>query len=187
MEDELDRSLVEECVGNAHGDLEKVRVLVERYPELVDARARWNETPIEAATQMGRRDIIEYLLGRGAPLGFLTACVLGREDLVRAELARDGSRARAPGVHGLPSLYFASVGGQPAVAGLLLEHGAEVDGPPGSATPLHGAVLGRSAEMVRWLRDHGADPSVVDSQGRSARQLAEAMGEAELAALLAEP
>jgi uncharacterized protein len=184
MENELDRSLVEECVGSAHGDLEKVRVLVERHPELVDARAPWNETPIEAATQMGRRDIIEYLLGRGAPLGFLTACVLGREDQVRAELARDGGRARTPGVHGLPPLYFAAVGGQPAVAGLLLEHGAEVNGQAGTATPLHGAVLARSGEMVRWLLDHGAERSVADSQGRTARQLAEAMSDPEVAALL---
>lgn len=70
MSAELDQSLVEECVGSAHGDLARVRDLVERHPALVNARAPWNETPIEAATQLGRKDIIDYLLSKGARLDF---------------------------------------------------------------------------------------------------------------------
>src|SRR5215469_5679864 len=103
---DLEQYIVEEGVGSAHGDLDRVRELVERHPGLVNARAPWNETPVEAATQLGRRDIIEYLLGKGAPLDLFTACVLGRRDLVEAELAADPTRAHARGVHGLPVLYF---------------------------------------------------------------------------------
>ena len=185
MSSELDQSIVEECVGSAHGDLEKVRELVERHPGLVNARASWNETPIEAATQLARRDIIEYLLGKGAPLDLFTACVLGRRDLVEAELARDPGRARARGVHDLPVLYFAAIGAHLDVARLLVASGADVNDAVPAAAPIHGAVMGRSAEMVSWLLEQGADPSLPDYQGRSAAQLAEAMGEPDLARLLA--
>jgi ankyrin repeat protein len=178
-----DQSIVEECVGAAHGDLDKVRELVERHPELVNARASWNETPIEAAAQLGRRDIIEYLLAKGAPVDFFTACVLGRRELVEAELAADPARAGARGVHDLPSLYFAAIGGQREVAELLLAAGAGVNDATTAAAPIHGAVMGRSPELIRWLLEHGADPSLPDFDGRSARQLADAMGEPELARL----
>lgn len=180
---ELDPAIIEQCVGSAHGDLAKVRELVERYPAVVDARAPWNETPVEAATQLGRKDIIEYLLSRGAPLDLFTACVLGRLDLVQAELDRDPDRARAHGVHDLATLYFAAIGGQREVAELLLARGAGVNDAVQAAAPIHGAVMGGSAEMVRWLLEHGADPGLPDYQGRSAPELAEAMGRPDLAAL----
>jgi uncharacterized protein len=184
MSVEPGQSIVEECVGAAHGDFDKVRDLVERHPGLVNARAPWNETPVEAATQLGRRDIIEYLLGRGAPLDLFTACVLGRRDVVEAELAADPARARARGVHELPTLYFAAIGGQREVAELLLAAGAGVNDAAPSAAPIHGAVMGRSPELIEWLLAHGADPAAPDYDGRSARQLAEAMHAPELARLL---
>ena len=184
MTPEPDPSLVEACVGSAHGDLDRVRELVERHPELVDARASWNETPIEAATQLGRRDIIEYLLGKGAPLDLFTACVLGRRDLVEAELARDPARARARGVHDLPVLYFAAIGAHLDVAQLLVAAGAGVNDATEAAAPIHGAVMGRSEELVTWLLAQGADPSLPDFQGRTAAQLAEEMGQTDLARLL---
>ena len=183
MSGELDRAIVEQCVGSAHGDLDKVRELVERHPALVDARASWDESPIEAAAQLGRRDIIEYLLSRGAPLDFFTACVLGRADVVQTELASHPDRARDHGVHGLPSLYFAAIGGQREIAERLLAGGAEVNDAAQAAAPIHGAVLGGSAEMIAWLLERGADPSLPDYEGRSAPALAESMGRTDLVAL----
>src|SRR5262252_3765370 len=141
-----DQAPVEACVGYAHGDLTKVRELVEQYPELVNASAPWNETPIEAAAQLGRKDIIDYLLSKGAPLDFFTACVLGRGDLVEAELARDPARARSRGVHGLPALYFAAIGGHPSIAEVLVAHGAAVNDAAQAAAPIHGAVMGGSGD-----------------------------------------
>ena len=179
----LDQALVDECVGNAHGNLERVRDLVDAHPELVTARATWDETPIQAATQMGDRAIIEFLLERGAPLDFLTACVLGREDLVRDQLALDPSRATERGVHGLAPLYFAAIGGSLAVAELLLAAGAGVDERAEAAAPIHGAVMGRNPDLVTWLLEHGADPSAPDFKGRGARQLALEMDQPGLAEL----
>ncbi|MBO0681716.1 MAG: ankyrin repeat domain-containing protein [Candidatus Dormibacteraeota bacterium] len=176
MGDSPEPSLVEQCVAAAHGDLDRVRELVEAHPELVDARAPWNESPIEAASQLGRKDIIEYLLSRGAALDFFAACALGRVDVVGPELARDGSLATAHGVHDLPAIYFPVVAGERGVTELLLAHGAPVNSPAGTTGPLHAAVKSGRLELVDLLLEQGADPTLPDGQGRTATQLAEAAG-----------
>ena len=169
MAAELSQGVIDECVGNAHGNLARVRELVELHPGLVNARATWNETPIEAAAQMGNRPLIEFLVERGAPVDFFTACVLGLTADVRRELEARPERACERGVHELASLYLAAIGGHPEVAELLLAAGAGVNDHCPSAAPIHGAVMGGSATMVRWLLDRGADPSLRDHEGRGAR------------------
>jgi ankyrin repeat protein len=180
---ELPQAVVDECVGNAHGNLDRVRELIDQHPELVSARASWNETPIEAAAQMGNRPIIEFLIERGAPVDFFTACVLGDTDRVRAELTADSERAALRGIHDLPSLYFAAIGGSLEVAELLLAAGVGVNEHVEAAAPIHGAVMGGNAEMVRLLLDHGAEQGLADFKGRSARQLAIELERPDLARL----
>jgi len=180
---EADQSVVEDLVGNAHGNLARVRELLDVHPAALNLRAPWNETAIEAATQMGNKPIIELLIGRGAPVDFFTASVLGRMDEVESELEADPSRVNARGVHDLPALYFAAIGGDLAIAKLLLEGGADVNAKAESAAPIHGAVMGGSAAMVRLLLEQGADPSLPDYKGRGARQLAEDIGLREIADL----
>jgi ankyrin repeat protein len=183
MAEAVSQAIVDECVGNAHGNLTTVIELVDQHPEVVNARASWNETPIEAATQMGNRPIIEFLIERGAPVDFFTACVLGQTDRVRTELATDPGRAGVRGIHDLPSLYFAAIGGNLEVAELVLAAGADVNEQAEAAAPIHGAVMGGHAAMVRLLLSHGADPERPDFKGRGARQLAEDMERPDLAAL----
>jgi ankyrin repeat protein len=168
----IEQALIDECVGNAHGNLARVRELVEQHPEVVNARATWNETPIEAAAQMGNRPIIDFLVEHGAPIDFFTACVLGDVTGIKAAIGADPGRAEARGIHDLPSLYFAAIGGSLPVAELLLAAGAGVNERAESGAPIHGAVMGGDAEMVRWLLDQGADPTLPDHQGRGARELA---------------
>jgi ankyrin repeat protein len=181
---ELEQSLVDECVGNAHGNLDRVRELVEEHSALAGARASWGESPVDAATQMGRRDTIEYLVSRGAPVDFFTACVLGRREQVESELSRDPSLVRGRGVHDLPALYFPAISGNLELVELLVSRGADVNDAAQAAAPIHGAVMGGHTDVVRWLLERGADPSLPDYQGRSARELALAMDRPELAALL---
>ena len=183
MADAIPQAVVDDCVGNAHGNLARVRELVEQHPEVVNARAAWNETPIEAATQMGHRPIIDFLIERGAPVDFFTACVLGDADRVRADLAADPGCARVRGIHDLPSLYFAAIGGSRPVAELLLASGAGVNDRCQAGAPIHGAVIGHSPEMLRWLLERDADPDGRDYEGRTASALAKAMNREDLAAL----
>jgi ankyrin repeat protein len=180
---QVEQAVVEELVGNAHGNLVRVRELLDAHPAALNLRAPWNETAVEAATQMGNKPILELLIARGAPVDFFTACVLGRVEQVSAELEHDPGRANARGVHELPALYFAAIGGRKAIADLLLATGADVNGRAEAAAPIHGAIMGGSAEMVTLLLEAGADPMLPDYEGRSARQLAERMGRSDLAGL----
>ena len=183
MDQEATQAVVDELVGNAHGNLARVKEIVMSKPELMNARASWNETPIEAATQMGNRPIIEFLLDHGAHIDFFTILVLGRFDDVNRELNQHPERAKARGIHDLPALYFAAIGGNLAVAQRLLESGAEVNAQAQAAAPIHGAVMAGSPEMVRLLLEHGADPSLKDYAERDARSLALAINRADIAAL----
>src|SRR3989442_8358214 len=124
---------------------------------------------------MGNNPIPALLLERGAPVDFFTACVLGRIEQVDSELAADQARANARGVHDLPALYFAAIGGSVTIAERLLAAGADVNQRAEAAAPIHGAGMGGSAQMVRLLLERGADPTLPDYQGRGARQLADDM------------
>ena len=180
---DADQSVVEELVGNAHGNIARVRELLDVHPAALNLRAPWNESAIEAATQMGDKPIIELLIARGAPVDFFTACVLGRMDDVQAELEADPSRVNARGVHDLPALYFAAIGGDIEIAKRLLDAGADVNAKAEAAAPIHGGVMGGSAEMVRLLLEHDADQSLPDYKGRGARELTEDMDRSEIANL----
>jgi ankyrin repeat protein len=170
-------------VGNAHGNFARVKELVELKPALVNARAPWNETPIEAATQMGNLPIVDYLIEKGAPVDMFTACVRGDVERLRRELAADPSRAAARGVHDLPALYFAAIGGSIEVAEQLVANGAGVNDRAEAAAPIHGAVMGGHPRMIRWLLENGADPDLPDYKGRGGKQLAREMEREDLAEL----
>jgi len=174
---ETDQATVDQLVGNAHGDLARVKEILELHPDLLHAKATWDETAIQAATQMGNRQIIEFLVARGAPVDFFTALALGRVGEV------DADQARSRGIHDLPALYFAAIGGNVAVARRVLAAGADVNAGAQAASPIHGAVMGKNVQMVKLLLDHGADPAAKDYAGRDARDLALAVNQPDIAEL----
>ena len=182
---EIEQGVVDELVGNAHGNLARVQELLDAHPAALKLRATWNESAVEAATQMGNKPILELLIARGAPVDFFTACVIGDLEQVAAELKTDPARASARGVHDLPALYFAAIGGSRAIAERLLAAGADINARADAAAPIHGAVMGGETEMVRLLLEQGADPTLPDYQGRNARRLAEDIGRRDLAELFA--
>jgi ankyrin repeat protein len=107
-------------------------------------------------------------------------------DAVDQYLDRQPSLVHERGVHDLPPLYFAAIGGSVDVAKRVIEAGADVNARADAAASIHGAVMSRKPEMVALLIAHDADPSARDYQGRSARALAEALGEQDIAKLLEE-
>ena len=62
----LEAKLVQEFVGNAHGDLNRVKELLAQEPTLINSCWDWGggdfETALGAAAHMGRRDIAEFLI-----------------------------------------------------------------------------------------------------------------------------
>jgi ankyrin repeat protein len=66
-----------------------------------------------------------------------------------------------------------------------LNAGAEVNEPGPFGTPLHGAAENGHLEIVRLLVEHGADVSIRDASGRTAREAALQAGHAAVAEFLA--
>ncbi len=116
----LEASLVQEFVGNAHGDLNRVKELLAQQPALIHACWDWGggdfETGLGAAAHMGRRDIAEYLLEKGARLDLFAAAMLGKLDIVRTVLSAFPDAINVPGPHGIPLIAHAKAGGEPAQA-----------------------------------------------------------------------
>jgi ankyrin repeat protein len=69
-------TLVNQLVTVAHSDFGKVKNLVEAHPALLNTRASWDETPIEAAAHMGLVPMAEWLADRGAAVSTCTAVLL---------------------------------------------------------------------------------------------------------------
>jgi len=114
----IDRELVAEFVLKAHGDLDFVKKTVESEPAIVNAAWDWGggdwETGLGAAAHVGRRDIAEYLLERGARKDVFAAAMLGEVDVVRAMLEAQPELRDARGPHGIPLRAHAEAGGERA-------------------------------------------------------------------------
>lgn len=114
----LSSELVQEFVGKAHGDINRVKELLEQQPALVNACWDWGagdwETGLGAAAHMGRADIANYLLERGARMDIFAAAMLGQLEVVKAILAADPAARTAPGPHGIPLSAHAKAGGEAA-------------------------------------------------------------------------
>jgi len=116
----LESKLVQEFVGNAHGDLNRIQELLAQEPTLINACWDWGggdfEPGLGAAAHMGRKDIACFLLDRGARLDLFAAAMLGKLDIVKAALTAFPDAIHTPGPHGIPLIAHAQVGGDEARA-----------------------------------------------------------------------
>jgi len=176
----LTQESIREFVTAAHGDLPKLQALLQANPELLNARdEEWNETALEAASHMGRRQIAEYLLSQGAPLTTCTAAMLGRGERVSEFLRSDPGQAQARGAHGIPVLFHAAIGGNTSIAEMLVTRGSM-----GLDAALQGAVGWGLFDMTKWLLEHGANPNEPNYEGKTALKVALEGGDERLADLL---
>jgi hypothetical protein len=94
------------------------RKLLDREPALLNAAVDWGggdwETGLGGASHMGRRDIVELLLSRGARIDLFCAAMLGQLEAVKAFLALQPKLIDARGPHGFSLHFHAQVGGKEA-------------------------------------------------------------------------
>jgi hypothetical protein len=114
----LDTKLVQEFVGNAHGDLDRVKELLAQEPGLINATWDWGggdfETGLGAAAHMGRKDIANFLLEKGARLDLFAAAMLGKLEIVKAAITTFPDAINTKGPHGIPLIAHARAGGDDA-------------------------------------------------------------------------
>ena len=128
-------ALVLEMVTVAHGNVKRVRELVEARPSLAKAAWDWGfgdwETALGAASHMGNREITEYLIAHGARPSLFSATMLGYLDVVKAFIAAQPGVQRIPGPHSISLLAHAKAGGEAAGAvRRYLESLGDADAPP---------------------------------------------------------
>jgi hypothetical protein len=110
--------LVKEMVSVSHGNVKRVRELVEAHPALAKASWDWGfgdwEAAIDAASHVGNREIAEYLIEKGARPTLFTAAMLGQLEAVKTLIAAHPGIQRNPGPHSISLLAHAKNGGAPA-------------------------------------------------------------------------
>ena len=110
--------MVHQFVNDAHGDLDSVGKLLAREPALVNSSWDWGggdwETGLGAAAHMGRRDIAELLLGKGARIDLFAAAMLGKLEIVQAVVADNPAVVNEKGPHGIALMTHARKGGKEA-------------------------------------------------------------------------
>jgi len=175
-----DQALVGEFVMAAHHDLARVRALLEAEPGLLDVPfKRFGETAIQAASHVGRDDIIGYLLERGAPCDIFTAAALGDTSRVAGWLNGDPELANAKGVHGISLMFHAALSSNVDTATLIADRGGLV---PDEA--LHGAVGQGRLEMTRWLLQRVGNPDAPNYASKTPLTVALELGQGDIVTLL---
>lgn len=110
----IDPEIVVTVVGSSHSDLEKVKSLVDPRPELARATWEWRfgdwESAIGAASHVGRRDIVHYLLEKGARPSIFTFAMLGAYEVVKSMIDYSPGIQRTMGPHGISLLQHAKTG-----------------------------------------------------------------------------
>jgi hypothetical protein len=113
---QINRTLVQDFVIFAHSDPEMTRKLLEKEPMLINAVMDWGagdwESGLGGASHMGRRDIVELLLDRGARIDIFCAAMMGQLDAVRSFLTLQPRLIDARGPHGFTLHFHAQVGGK---------------------------------------------------------------------------
>ena len=114
----LSPDLVKEFVIAGHGNLDKVKQMLDKEPGLLNACWDWGggdfETAIEGAGHAGNKDCANFLLGKGARMNIFCAAMLGRLDIVKGFLLAYPDLKTSKGPHGLQLIHHAMKGGTEA-------------------------------------------------------------------------
>ena len=115
---QVNRTLAQDFVIYAHSSLDMTKKLLEREPGLLNAAIDWGngdfETALCGASHMGRRDIVEYLLSKGARPDIFCFTMLGMLDSVKQMLTFQPELINAKGPHGFSIHFHAQVGQEKA-------------------------------------------------------------------------
>lgn len=107
----LDRDLVQAFVGAGHNDLPAVQEMLAATPNLLYATWDWGggdfETALKGAGHVGRADIAEFLISRGARPNVFVLTMLGKTDVVKTLLDLYPNLLNSKGPHGFTLLHHA--------------------------------------------------------------------------------
>jgi len=110
----IDLAVASEVVGVSHFNLDRLKQLIDPRPELAKASWDWGfgdwESAIGAASHVGRKDIVEYLISKGAIPTLFTYAMLGEIEIVKSFIDSFPGLQKNTGPHGITLLQHAKTG-----------------------------------------------------------------------------
>lgn len=168
----------------AHSDIDTVRSTLEANPLYANAAWNWGggdwETALGGASHVGRADIAELLIERGARKDIFWAAMAGELRLVKTMLDGMKNPYRHRGPHRISLFYHAALSGNVALAEFLAKTGFPLE-----QNELLGAVRMERVEMAEWIMRKGMnDISYQDPKGRTILEIAESKNNPRIVELL---
>ncbi len=168
------------------GNAADVSRLLDGNPALTRAKQS-GVSALLMAVYYRQEGVTRILLDRGASPDVFEASAVGDVERLRVLLSEDPARANEFAPDGFTPLGLASFFGHAAAARLLLASGADPNQAARNGTrvaPLHSAVAGGNAEIVRDLLEHGAEVGARQEGGFSPLHTAAGEGREEMVRLL---
>lgn len=123
----LDRKLIKEFIIAGHSKLELVKEMLNEYPNLIYTSYDWGngdyEQAIEGAAHLGNKEIVSFLITKGARPNLFALTVLGETNLVKTVIESYPELLFAKGPHGLTLLHHAQVGGSKELENYFIQKG----------------------------------------------------------------
>jgi hypothetical protein len=179
------------------GDLEQIQKMLDENPELLDALDKNGFTPLHWAVIFGKKDMIEYLIGKDADIKGLKKALRGWTPLQSALFAYNNDMSDLLVAHGalkdldreegLTYLYLAASSGNVSLINKLIKKGM----PAASRnkygdTPLHKAAVKGHIAAAKALLKNGADIDVKNLKGEAPVHIAELSGQDKMVVFLTE-
>ncbi len=118
---------ISEFVGAAHKDFDACKRIVDAKPLLLNCTNQRKkgdfETALGGASHMGRLDIAEMLISKGARMDIFSHAFLGHGELVRSMINSYPNLLYSPGPHGFTLLHHAEAGKHQKLSDWLREQG----------------------------------------------------------------
>ncbi|NIM15438.1 MAG: hypothetical protein GTO45_25970 [Candidatus Aminicenantes bacterium] len=176
------------------GNLEKIKSLLAKNPELLNAGNKLQQTALAIASYKGHQEIVDFLIEKGADIHkkdkfdaapIHMAVVTGQTEIVR-KLVEKGADITARTLSGKVPIQLAFEWEHTDIIELFLDRGIPINTPINDLgrTLLHKAAIMGKAKVVNVLIAKGADINIKDKQGKTSLDLAELCGHKAAADLL---
>jgi len=163
--------------------IDVTKVLVSNGAD-INAKDEGGHTPLQNAVFHGDKNVVEFLIAKGAEISIHLAAYIGNCEKVKS-LIKSGADPNSSNNDDDSILHHAVSGGHKDIAGLLIDSGANLNTKNRMGqTPLHIAAKIGYKDMAELLIDKGANVNISSNEGWTPLHEASYSGHKDLVALL---